>query len=309
MRSDASTSDHALIGPPPGERRRAVVVALIAALAMLAGVAAAIVLRTDGQSAEELSLSAAAGVTSRAGSARVTIRTGSQGDTPLLQLSGPVDFSDGRFQLTGKMNGKRVELRGIGTDRWTRQDTAVGGKTWLHATDIAASDSGLGSAEPSQLLDRLTHLGTPANRRRDGDRAVWTLTTRGDALGMPPAAASIPVEVTVEADADGRLREVSYSYDGNAGTRWTGTTTYSDFGTPVEVQAPPANDVVDVAGLIGSQLGDQDQKFKDLGGTGSDSCAILEEYEKEVAAHTSERNRATMQKFIADIRAACSGKH
>lgn len=162
-----------------------------------------------------------------------------------------------------------------------------GGDQWLSLNKGAASGgsspfSNLGQSDPTQVLGAL-------ERVSDGVKEVGTATVRGvptkhytatidfakaiDNAKIPPAlrgktkglfegaAKMPPLPVDVYLDSDGRLRRMTLDMDlgafasGASGASGVSLPTISmtldlyDFGTPVNVQAPPSNEIVQLPKL------------------------------------------------------------
>ncbi len=122
------------------------------------------------------------------------------------------------------------------------------------------SAGGLGDANPGGTLDALRGAGDVEKVGTDTLRGVETTHYRATidpqkALDKTPAdlrdkvqqgldqlGGSIPVDVWI--DGDGQTRKITMDIDAKTGTVAT-TMEYYDFGTEVDVSAPPADDVFD----------------------------------------------------------------
>jgi hypothetical protein len=167
---------------------------------------------------------------------------------------------------------------------------ALGGKQWVKldlttvAGETGASGFGsLGSSDPTSILDSLRGAGADVQEvGHDVVRGVETTHYRGQidlsqALAKLPAAereraasalqslgtGTVPADVWI--DAQGRLRKLAMDYGAASGTAQLGKVTLElfDFGTEVDVQAPPADQVTDLQSMLGGALGGM------LGSTGA----------------------------------------
>jgi hypothetical protein len=171
-------------------------------------------------------------------------------------------------------------LNPLGTNKpWVSVDAA----TLARLTQMAVGD--LGAQVTGAPLDALSYL-----KAVSGDvQVVGPDTTRGDATThyrgsidpqkvaeqLPPAVRAdanraaaqagqnIPADLWI--DGQGRLRKLVLSADASSSSKpqgapaeavgpATATLELWDFGTPVEATAPPADQVVDVGGLLGGFL-------------------------------------------------------
>src|SRR5579884_193431 len=149
------------------------------------------------------------------------------------------------------------------------------GKTWmkLELSSLAQASGGIGSlgqTDPQQYLQQLLASSTTQKVGTDtiqGEQMTHYTTTVDPAakLGSVPAAQraevrqaltrlgmrSLPVDVWV--DSRGLLRRLTVSVDvGKApqGASMTMTLDFRDFGTPVDITAPPADQVFDATSLV-----------------------------------------------------------
>lgn len=99
-----------------------------------------------------------------------------------------------------------------------------------------------GTMDPTKLLK--TSAGSNALTQQDLD----SLAATAKQAGVTNAGYDLWV------DGDGLPVEIKFSEDTNAG-KVSGDVTYSDWGTPVKVTAPPADQTVDIAELLKTQQG------------------------------------------------------
>lgn len=169
----------------------------------------------------------------------------------------------------------------------------LGGKHWVKLDSTTLADQGgaagfgtLGSSDPTSTLDALRgvasdvkDLGHESVRGADTTHYAVTIDLT-KALGHLPAASrdaaaqslkmfgegSVPADVWI--DGDGRPRKFMMNLDA---THASGTTLGAltlelyDYGTPVDVQAPPDSDTFDMTSMLGGAGG--------LGGLGGGNAA------------------------------------
>jgi hypothetical protein len=250
---------------------------------------------------EVLSVAEAAGATTATGSARMTFRVQTAPKVEMV-MSGVVDFARDRFALRGTFAGQETEVRGIGADQWSRtqQSTSLA-SPWIHMSRVDRPDQGIGAAEPVRLLHELTSVGTELSRHRDGNRTVFVVRAPWTVLGARDDGTV--ADIRVEVDRDGRIRQLRTDPGENRGSV---SITYDDFGVDVTVTPPPADEVSEAADLLGGVLGTADpevrKRFPDLEHVG---CELFDEQRKKLAETTSEANRATLDKLLADAKKAC----
>jgi hypothetical protein len=219
----------------------------------------------------------------------VTITVG--GDTATLPLDGALDFETGAFESTydmsqlgipgagdSKVHARMVDgvmymnLGDLGGDADESLSTMTDGKSWMKL-DLGAFGqgstggvTGLGDADPSGTLEALRGAGEVETVGTDTLRGVETTHYRAmidpqKALDEAPAnlreqglkgldELGGPVPVDVWIDGDGQTRKISMDIDAKSG-RVATTIEYYDFGTDVDVSAPPADDVFDLRDLFG----------------------------------------------------------
>jgi len=308
------------------ETRRSSLVAGSMALVLVGGIIGAVSLH--GRSNEQvLTVADAARATQNAGSARLTLRISvTRSTNPLLpvgdlmRLSGPVDFRHLRYQLTGTFQKSAIEVRGIDRDEWTKADLsgsflAIAGaagasqKPWTHSIR-KTTGSVLETVDPTELLDALTTKGTTLRRTTDGDRTKTVLQISEDVLGAGAAGAGKDVELTVESDADGRIRLLSYDTDTSGLGTTRATIAYDDFGIDVQVSPPPADQVQEGSAVTGS-----DAQTKTFSGTVGSSpadrqraCDMLTTFERNAPKATTAEQKAGYEQFLSIARKACSRK-
>jgi hypothetical protein len=304
------------------ESRRLTALAGVLAVLLGAGVVSALSF-DDQDGVEQLSVADAARTTRAAGTARmtmhVTVTKSSQPGFPtgdVISVSGPVDFRARRYLLKGSLMHRRVEIRGIDTDEWTKVDltgTVLGiageapSKPWVHTSQNTSEGSlnDLGELEPTHLLEALTTKGTTLSTSTTGDRVRTVLRVPADILGaLGTEAAARTVDVTVESDGAGLIRELTYVQEVPGLGSLRASIAYDDFGIEVDVQPPPAGEIGDPAQILGGPLGEH-------GGEGElsqEACAGLDEQLEQLPADVPAEKRAALEKILAEARKACLGK-
>lgn len=214
-------------------------------------------------------------------------RLGGAGSGVSIDGEGVVDFEAKTSQLTLTVPAAgKLEVRQIGDVVYTKVPEAfaaqTGGKTWIKIDGATAQQSGLsdlvgGGNDPAQSLEYLRgvtgdveEVGTETVRGEQTTRYRATVDLRKAAGAVPEdrrkafeasiqqlGTADVPVEVWV--DEDGRTRRVVTSIPVSAGSTSPApsaagddvkvTVEFFEFGVDVDVQAPPAAEVGDLAEL------------------------------------------------------------
>ncbi|BCJ54401.1 hypothetical protein Asp14428_58760 [Actinoplanes sp. NBRC 14428] len=179
-----------------------------------------------------------------------------------ITMSGVADPKAGVAKITMKMDllgkGTSIETRKVGNDLYMKFDGSMGaalgrganGKKWMHidAAKVAeGSNFNLSPDDPAgtkMLLSAITGVERVGDK---GFKGTLDLTksprfnkNKGlQALGDKATA----VPFTAAKDDEGRLVELTLDMSSLGAGAGKIATTYSDFGTPVSVQAPPASEV------------------------------------------------------------------
>ena len=153
---------------------------------------------------------------------------------------------DMSMTMTGAAAGgagdSKVDMRKVGEDLYMRFD----GKKWMHA---AASEFPAGSTFASNPKDTSKMITVTTGVQRTGDRAFkgvldMTKAPGADAKNFAALGAkATAVPFTAATDAEGRLTELVIDLEALAPGAGKMTATYTDFGLPVDVAAPPAGQV------------------------------------------------------------------
>ena len=281
----------------------------VLAIVLVGGVLGVTSLRDSPAGGDALTVAGAVDSTTDAGTARVTIRidfSGLEASMPAgmelprdPHLSGLVDFVHQRFVLRGNLTGQATEQRGIGRDRWDR----VGAGRWEHSTDPSSGD--FDDVDPSTLLSKLTTSGKTLSTSRKGDRTVFRLRVPQQAVfgsGQEPGT----VDATVEVDDQGLVRELATT-TASAGVSITFTISYDDFGIDVDVQRPPADQVVERPRSQGSG-GSVELDGEVSSETPESACAMLPTLEQQRSAGTDEQQKRAFEQMVAALRKKCAEK-
>lgn len=151
-----------------------------------------------------------------------------------------------------------MEMRTIGDDLYMKTTAEgldlPGGNSWTHMEQgDAAGPMSLGTFDPAEVAATLERT---SDVKRVGDKdftGTVDLAASAEALGMTAAdveavgATPLPFEASV--DDEGRLVRYAFTSPAVSGQPPVEmVTTYSDFGLPVDVQAPPAAEVQEMPG-------------------------------------------------------------
>ena len=196
------------------------------------------------------------------------------------RMSGVADPKTGKMKMsmtfgTGSGSGSgsgtgSVDIRKIGRSLWMKfagsaaalDGLGAGKGSWIHLDTSALGKAGaFGMAGNEPTAEAATMMKAATNVRRTGDHrfaGVLDLTTSPaltGKVGAGPGATLRAVPFTATADAKGRLTEMRIDLSGVSPGSGVFTTTYSDFGTPVSVSAPPAADVQELPSRLKGILG------------------------------------------------------
>jgi hypothetical protein len=264
------------------------------ALALVAGACGSGAAKSAGDDAAEVStvrlVSAAADVAARQRSARISgeVSVGLGGKQMSVPIEGTIDFANDavemKMSMTGLTGGQQsgdVEIRmvdgvmymNLASVLGTQGDTMLQGKPWV---SVDASQSGSqGTQNPADILDSLRGAGDvqlvghgkvngiEADHYRteiDLARAMEKLspTQRSQAAaGLKMLGSTFPMDVWI--DQDGLPARVGVDIDSKLGLHVSEQIDFTDWGTPVTVEAPPADQVQSMAdaqrGAGGSSAG------------------------------------------------------
>jgi hypothetical protein len=203
-----------------------------------------------------------------AGSARTAILVKARGSarSTTVRGEGASDFRSGRGQLTLHLGDRAQEAVVAVFDRsvvYQRLPGATGARPWVRL-DLAGllGGAGLGlfdGSNPGQTLRFLRGVGDLTQVGTDSVRGARTRHYRAT-LDLAKAAEELPADLRAGylkllraqgsarrptelwIDDQGRLRRIRYATESAAATT-TVTTEYYDFGVPVQVRIPPADQV------------------------------------------------------------------
>ncbi len=234
-----------------GRRRRADgrrLTVVGASLAVVALVASVFVLTVDNQPPRRdiaSVLSASGGVNT----AHVEGTVRSDDGTVAIYYTGDIDFSRDRFSITSRdSRGQTTEFRRIGDDIWLTDsaNSPQAGRRWLHSPSDSAGQE-VDALNPEKLLASLQT--SKASVVATGTEQIGGQTTTRYDVTLPRGERTVPESVFPEGtgqvyvDDDGRVRRLRYSEGDDP--RTTNEVTFSDFGLPVSIEAPPASEVTE----------------------------------------------------------------
>lgn len=177
-----------------------------------------------------------------------------------MSMSGKADPKTGLAEMSmtlGALGDTKVELRKVGDDLFMKFGGGMGksltkdsAKPWMHLDASKIADGSSFNILPKDdpggakaMLAAMTGVQKTGDRAFKGTLDLTKMPQyqkRGlDALG--DKATKVPFTAT--ADAEGRLTEMTMDMSGLGAGSGKVKTTYSDFGTPVDVEAPPASQV------------------------------------------------------------------
>ncbi|MEU1291965.1 hypothetical protein ABZ439_05935 [Streptomyces sp. NPDC005840] len=218
--------------------------------------------------------------TTGAGSARVKISTAVAlgGKSETITGAGVMDFADGTSQLTMGQSGKNLEQRVVDKTLYQKPPEGTGGlpggKTWLKIDLKKLAESGAtGSDRASDPADTFAYSKSLSTKdaKKIGEENVGGVDTthyrvlldidklaKGDEQKAEKLretlGESVPVDLWVDGKGLTRRQQIettvkapqSGSSSDKAETKVKVVMDFSDFGTDVNVEAPPAADTADM---------------------------------------------------------------
>lgn len=191
-------------------------------------------------------LAAAARATEDAGTARIEVdmEMGLEGRTTAAHGSGAVDFDAQRLRFRIELEGAAgvhvMDLLMIGDKTFSRSE---GERKWLVNELPGSAGAALFGGRPTEYLGWLERtaedvedLGTEV---RDGVEVTHLRAVMLDPAFVTETYEIEPLDVWVDAHSRVREIEMRASFEGNA---MSSTMRFSDFGIPVEIEAPPASE-------------------------------------------------------------------
>ena len=202
-----------------------------------------------------------------AGTGRFTLKVAvsAQGKSQTITSNGVENFAAKRARATTTIGGTSVETRTLGGTTYTKLPPGAGpkGKPWVKVDTSTASGTG-DLSNPNQSLAALKaglgpvkRLGTAQIAGVPTTRYATSIDVAGAARSNPAftqlaqlGVTTVPLEVSI--DKQGRLRGLTERFRATKfplSERQTGpaaitvSITYTDFGIPVTVTAPPASQV------------------------------------------------------------------
>ena len=285
------------------ESRRASVLAGVMAVVMVAGVASALSLRNR-ETTEQLTVAGATEATAAARTARMTMEIRFRGGAAASSIgtytiSGLIDFEKRRYALKGSTGSQSFETRGIGKDVWVKQP-GLPGKPWLHTTDTTETSgtaAGFTGFDPADMLEALTKQAVDQNSHQEGDRRILNLKVRGGVLDASDDPNSLH-DVTVTVDDQDRVRRLEMSEDMDELGAARVTLTFDDFGTSVDVQPPPAD-----------QVGEFSELFSGTGPLSTpEGCAAFADAQRKILDKLPAEKRKELEKALEQMSATCGKK-
>ncbi len=180
-----------------------------------------------------------------------------------LNADGAVNADGSRMDMTMTMGGSggtdgRIAVRKVGNDLYMKFGGSLGsmlggaGGKWMHVDATKVPEGSAFSMRGSNPKDASKMIAATTGVEKTGDgsfKGVLDMTrTPGantkslEALGAKATA----VPFTARVDAEGRMTELVIDVETLAPGAGKVTTRYSDFGTPVSVDAPPASQVMEM---------------------------------------------------------------
>lgn len=191
-----------------------------------------------------------------------------------ISMKGKADGRTGDSEIDMDMGaaaqGMSMVMRKVGDDIYMKMGGelagALGGssaKEWMHidAAKLQNSSLGLsGKGDPAGSQALLEAATSVERVGEDGFKGTLDLTKSSryqndkDALDSLGAKATA-VPFTARKDSEDRLVEVSFDLSGMGAGSGKMTAKYSDFGTPVSVEAPPASQVQEMPSQYANMFG------------------------------------------------------
>lgn len=177
--------------------------------------------------------------TVQAGTAHVTAITLRGGDV-IDHGEGEVDFTAGSAHVSTSGGGHNQELISIGTDLWLKDEAKKSGKPWVHVAHDQAEEISL--LNPAKLIAGLrevdARLREAGSQTIDGVRTTHFVVTLPTSTRFDSAFGSGVGDLYV--DDNELVRRISSQESGSDETQ---VLTFTHFGEPVSIHAPPASEV------------------------------------------------------------------
>jgi hypothetical protein len=185
-----------------------------------------------------------------------------------VEMKGALDAKNRKSELTMTMGaGGGMVMRQVGTDLYVKANGSIGsviGATegkWMHIDTTKVSESSTLNLKNNDPQAAAKMLAASTKVEKTGEHTFkGTLdmtkaqTANADALkSLGSKATAVPF--TAQTDAEGRLTELSIDMNSIASGAGEMTMAYSDFGTPVSVEAPPASEVVEMPAKFRKSMG------------------------------------------------------
>jgi hypothetical protein len=177
-----------------------------------------------------------------------------------VAVTGAIDAQAHRAEMTSDLaSSGSMDVREIGDDLYVKASgslaSVMGGSSgkWMHAdTSKVPSSSALSMAsnDPKGTAKMLA-AGTDVTKTGPHSFSGKVDMTKSPAISSSAAATGIgaklkAVPFTAETDGQGRITTIVFDLASISPSAGKMTTEYSDFGTPVDVQKPPASQTVEM---------------------------------------------------------------
>lgn len=226
--------------------------------------------------------------TAEAGSAKVKITTSvsANGQSQTVNGSGVMNFGEGTSKLTLEQSGQSLEQRVVDQVIYQKppkgEGSLPGGKSWMKIDVQKLRDSGAaGSGQVSDPSDSFAYSKSLSEKdvKKVGEEKLGGVDTthyrvdldidklaKGDAAQAKKLreqlGESVPVDLWIDGKGLTRRQQIEMTAQPTGGAKDSGSANkgkakvvmdFSDFGTEVNVGAPPAGDTVDVTEKIVKQ--------------------------------------------------------
>ena len=231
------------------DRRRTTMLAAALAVVAVTAAATALTWTTTPTASPESFLTS----TTEAGTARITLHTGTAADSGFDGATGLVDFRHSAMELQLGTGTNRTTMRSIGNDVWINGSMAMlagsPGKRWVHLPRAGTVGRSFGLLDPSKALSELEKQ--HATFTRIGTATVNGVQVTDYEVVVPPDSTTVDVNAVDMTDSghvfvdDGGLVRRFATDDGGLAMDFT------DFGVAVDIQPPATAEVIEMSALSG----------------------------------------------------------
>ncbi|MBW6438879.1 hypothetical protein KZ829_34630 [Actinoplanes hulinensis] len=169
-----------------------------------------------------------------------------------IEASGVSDLAGKKVDMVMSVGaaGQTMEIavRLVGDEMFMKYGATAGAKWWrLDVSKLPASSS----MNPKNMADASAFAQAAVKVEKNGDTFSGTLDMTKSPTADPESLKALgdkasAVPFTAKVDGEGRLTELVIDMSSLGAGAGKMTTTYSDFGTPVSVEAPPAAEVTEM---------------------------------------------------------------